>query len=266
MSDPGPAHRLGRASLSAAAGGEFEVDLNASQLELKVPHVLPDFRRLEVRLDRLSGITLTQPWASLMAFGEKRVETRSWRTGWRGLTLIHAARTLGGLAEMLDEPRTPKESDLAELCGRAPYYELLAKHRSRFPGPMLDVEPRKDGTFGPAPPRARDMARDLPRGHVVAVGLLTQCLDAGGARGMDLGLASHLMRGEELALGNYGPGRHAFVFEKVIAVKPRDAERERSWRLPGFMRGVWTVHSERTVADVREFWRDGVEWAASGGR
>lgn len=40
----------------------------------------------------MKGITLTQPWASAIALGYKRVETRSWRTSYRGPLLIHAAK------------------------------------------------------------------------------------------------------------------------------------------------------------------------------
>ncbi len=38
------------------------------------------------------GLSLWQPWASLMAFGAKRIETRSWAKNYRGLVAIHAAR------------------------------------------------------------------------------------------------------------------------------------------------------------------------------
>lgn len=37
-------------------------------------------------------MTLTQPWANAVAIGLKRIETRSWRTGYRGLLAIHAAK------------------------------------------------------------------------------------------------------------------------------------------------------------------------------
>ena len=37
-------------------------------------------------------ITLWQPWASLIAYGLKRYETRSWPTTYRGPLLIHAAK------------------------------------------------------------------------------------------------------------------------------------------------------------------------------
>lgn len=37
-------------------------------------------------------LTLTQPWAMLIAIGAKRLETRSWSTHYRGPIAIHAAR------------------------------------------------------------------------------------------------------------------------------------------------------------------------------
>lgn len=38
------------------------------------------------------AISITQPWASLMAIGAKKVETRAWRTHFRGWVAIHAAK------------------------------------------------------------------------------------------------------------------------------------------------------------------------------
>lgn len=37
-------------------------------------------------------LSLWEPWASLMAIGAKRIETRSWSTGYRGWLAIHAAK------------------------------------------------------------------------------------------------------------------------------------------------------------------------------
>lgn len=37
-------------------------------------------------------ITLWQPWASLIALGHKKYETRSWKTKYRGELIIHAAK------------------------------------------------------------------------------------------------------------------------------------------------------------------------------
>lgn len=42
----------------------------------------------------VKALTLTQPWASLVAVGAKRYETRSWPTSYRGPLAIHAAKGL----------------------------------------------------------------------------------------------------------------------------------------------------------------------------
>ncbi|MOA01821.1 ASCH domain protein [compost metagenome] len=39
-------------------------------------------------------ITILQPWASLIALGEKQFETRSWPTKYRGPVAIHAGKRL----------------------------------------------------------------------------------------------------------------------------------------------------------------------------
>lgn len=40
----------------------------------------------------MKALTLTQPWATLVAIGAKRIETRSWSTPYRGPLAIHAAK------------------------------------------------------------------------------------------------------------------------------------------------------------------------------
>lgn len=42
----------------------------------------------------MKAISLWQPWASLMALGLKKNETRSWQTHYRGPLLIHAAKRI----------------------------------------------------------------------------------------------------------------------------------------------------------------------------
>lgn len=56
-------------------------------------------------------ITLIQPWATLIALGEKKIETRSWRTKYRGELLIHAGKKIN-----------------KEICNQEPYKRVLAKH------------------------------------------------------------------------------------------------------------------------------------------
>ena len=38
-------------------------------------------------------LTLTQPWASLVCIGAKKIETRSWKSWYHGEVLIHAAKS-----------------------------------------------------------------------------------------------------------------------------------------------------------------------------
>lgn len=42
-------------------------------------------------------LSLWEPWATLMAVGAKRIETRGWKTWYRGWLAIHASK--GGLAK-----------------------------------------------------------------------------------------------------------------------------------------------------------------------
>lgn len=39
-------------------------------------------------------VSLMQPWATLIALGEKSIETRSWATKYRGEIAIHASKTI----------------------------------------------------------------------------------------------------------------------------------------------------------------------------
>ena len=57
------------------------------------------------------AITLTQPWASLVALGEKLIETRSWSHKFRGPIAIHAAK------------KFPREC--RDLCLREPMLSAL---------------------------------------------------------------------------------------------------------------------------------------------
>lgn len=49
----------------------------------------------------MKAITLTQPWATLVAIGAKQFETRSWRTHYRGRLAIHAAKNYPAWAQKL---------------------------------------------------------------------------------------------------------------------------------------------------------------------
>lgn len=40
----------------------------------------------------MKALSVRQPWADLIVTGQKAIETRSWRTAYRGRLLIHASR------------------------------------------------------------------------------------------------------------------------------------------------------------------------------
>jgi len=46
----------------------------------------------------VKALSLSQPWASLITCGAKRIETRSWGTDYRGPLAIHAAKGFSGYA------------------------------------------------------------------------------------------------------------------------------------------------------------------------
>lgn len=53
-------------------------------------------------------ITLWQPWASFVADGEKKIETRSFQTKHRGLLAIHAAKTKIGFTQFANGEKFSK--------------------------------------------------------------------------------------------------------------------------------------------------------------
>lgn len=64
----------------------------------------------------MKAITVLEPWASLIVFGPKRVENRSWWTAYRGPLAIHAGKSL----RLLGDPETialaAKFGITRELC------------------------------------------------------------------------------------------------------------------------------------------------------
>lgn len=56
---------------------------------------------------KMKALTLTQPWATLVALREKRVETRSWATNYEGPLAIHAAKGFPGWAKETCEYEEP---------------------------------------------------------------------------------------------------------------------------------------------------------------
>ncbi|KIV56204.1 ASCH domain-containing protein [Aneurinibacillus migulanus] len=56
-------------------------------------------------------ISIIQPWATLIALGEKKFETRSWSTKYRGELAIHSSKKID-----------------KSICRQEPFRSVLAKH------------------------------------------------------------------------------------------------------------------------------------------
>jgi hypothetical protein len=120
-------------------------------------------------------LTLTQPWATLVAIGAKSIETRSWSTAYRGLLAIHAGKGF---------PRGFGKSDCWALCLQEPFFSALTA------AGITDL-------------------RQLPLGQILAVTRLvdvvpTEQLLAGGRVGQ-----------RERAFGDYSAGRFAWLLEDL---------------------------------------------------
>jgi hypothetical protein len=87
----------------------------------------------------MKAITLTQPWATLVAIGAKRIETRSWPTEFRGEFAIHAAKGF--------------PDDARYIVGEEPFQSVLAAALNL---PLV-------------------LATELPTASIIAVATLDDC-------------------------------------------------------------------------------------------
>ncbi len=121
----------------------------------------------------MRALTLTQPWATLILLGAKRIETRSWRVSYRGPLAIHAAK------------RFPKEAQ--NLC-QAPGFSRALTDEQLPLGVVLAT--------------CRLIAciptRELQRNRTVEVDSATN-------------VGSLEMTDQERLFGNYTPGRWAWL-------------------------------------------------------
>ncbi len=129
--------------------------------------------------DTVKVLTLTQPWATLMALEVKRIETRSWGTPYRGPVAIHAAKSWQ-MATTLSakEPfRTALEA--------AGYTYQTAQRQNPW---------------------------NLPLGQILAVGMLDEVQRITPA-------FAHTISGTERAFGQYAVGRSAWCFSTIYRLK-----------------------------------------------
>ena len=126
----------------------------------------------------MKALTMTQPWASLVAIGENTIETRSWSTRYRGPLAIHAAKAF--------------PADARRLCRRPPYRAVLARH-------------------------GYASADQLPLGSVIAVARLIDVLafDRDSLRKTRHDARQGLLPEHEAEFGDFSPGRFGFVLRDI---------------------------------------------------
>lgn len=72
------------------------------------------------------ALSLTQPWATLVALGAKQRETRGWPTEYRGWVAIHAAKGFPGWAKRLcNTPRFRMALGRVDYCLGLPLGSVL---------------------------------------------------------------------------------------------------------------------------------------------
>ncbi len=157
-------------------------------------------------VEQIRGFSLLQPWASLVALGEKVIETRSRPNGYRGAVVTASSARIN----VDDGALAFRDRDFAAAWRRHPGYA--------------------------------SRARDLPLGVFVSVSRFVACLPtvevidqlrAAEARGLRPSVAGVSCGLAESAFGNYAPGRWGYVFaETHVLVKPVPCKG---------MLGFWTI-------------------------
>lgn len=144
--------------------------------------------------EQIRGLSLTQPWATLVAIGAKKIETRGWRTNYRGWLAIHATKTMSA----------------------------------------DDIRATQDALFQRAlTPEIREAIRQPVRSAIVAVARLVECRWTGTWNDPTPDWVRELSL-QEKAFGNFSGGRLGWFLEDVSALQePVPARGHQSlWALP----------------------------------
>ena len=138
----------------------------------------------------MKAISLWQPWASAIAVGAKRIETRHWPTAYRGPLAIHAAKRC-------------IKSEMIGYGSSGAWCGALAPMGKR----MGDNQ---------------DLWDLLPFGAIVAMCDLIDCRPTDSfmqaeldTAGRPQGETDDLCAWTERMMGNFAPGRYGWVFDNV---------------------------------------------------
>lgn len=151
----------------------------------------------------MKTITLYQPWATLVAIGAKRIETRSWSTRHRGPLLIHAAKE-----RKFIDGRSKKY-----ICDSDPFYSALTDLFKGMGCPL----------------------GALPLGAIVAWVNLVDVRPITKSFKTDLAFVTQPDPNLEFHFGDYTPGRFAWILQNVRRIRPAVPTRGKQglWEFPG---------------------------------
>ena len=145
----------------------------------------------------MKAISMTQPWATLLAIGANEIETRGWSTRYCGPLAIHAAKNFPAAARA--------------LCRESPFREALAS-------------------------AGYSDARQLPLGAIIARAELVEVMsfDATSAALIRARSEEGTLPPHEVDFGDFSAGRFGFVVRGVCQLrKPIPARGMLSlWEVP----------------------------------
>lgn len=133
----------------------------------------------------MKAITIWQPWASLLACGAKKYETRSWETSYRGPIALHAAK---------------------KPFNSGPYLDRVL-HRYAGPLGLPDIY-----SFDTLPLGAIIATAVLVECHVIHKDPQTHRIVLFNSRGYQTSIA---INSDESIFGDFTPGRYAWEFSSV---------------------------------------------------
>ncbi len=101
----------------------------------------------------INTLSLLQPWASLVVMGLKKIETRSWRTPYRGPLLIHASLGKKGRILATEPPFSKFIRDFDSLpfgaiIGQVELEDILPVEQLFYSKAKLDVLTLEERAFG----------------------------------------------------------------------------------------------------------------------
>jgi hypothetical protein len=137
-------------------------------------------------ITKMKAITLHQPWATLVALREKKIETRSWGTQYRGKLAIHAGKNTKYV--------NMRSRDY--LCDEEPFYSILMREMAWKNNP-------------------------LPLGCIVATCNLVEVvridliISFSACRSYWHNKKEWLLHAQERAFGDYSVGRYMWLLDDV---------------------------------------------------